>query len=294
MQTNGTLIDDEWIDLFEEHHVRWGVSCDGPPSAHDVYRRTHDGRTTSAQVERAIQLGVARRRAGGESLSGVLAVANPATPGAEMIRYFHGLGVPFLDLLLPDANTVHAPFYAPKYTNEDLLRYYLEAFEAWAAIDDPGFEVRIFTEIMQGLFGERSELDMLGAELSSIVVVESDGSYEFVDVMHICGAEYIQTPFSLQNAPFSAYMAYAQEKLPQACETCRTCPVFHACGGGYLPHRFDGKDFDNPSYYCDVLMPLIAHVYGYLRRVTPDSMWRSRAPSLMLKPVDTAAARDSD
>jgi uncharacterized protein len=276
LQTNGTLIDEEWIDLFEEHHVRWGVSSDGPPAIHDQYRRTHGGRPTAARVEAAIGRGMARRKAGGRSLSGVLAVANPAASGGDLIRYFHGLGVPFVDLLLPDANKIHAPFYAPEYTTEDLLGYYIDAFEAWAKIDDPEFEVRIFTEIMRGLFGERSDLDAFGAELSSIIVVESDGSYEFVDVMHICGADYIQTPLSLQNSSFSAYVDYARQRLPTACDTCQACPVFDACGGGYLPHRFDGKGFDNPSYYCDLLMPLIMHVYNYVRRVTPGSMWMPR------------------
>ena len=276
LQTNGTLIDEEWIDLFEEHHVRWGVSSDGPRATHDQYRRTHGGRPTGARVEAAIERGMKRRRAGGCSLSGVLAVANPAASGGELIRYFHGLGVPFVDLLLPDANKIHAPFYAPEFTmgicspttSRRSMPGRISTIPDSKCASSPrscgGFSVNARISM-------RSEL-----ELSSIVVVESDGSYEFVDVMHICGADYIQTPLSLRTSPFSAYVDYARQRLPKACETCQACPVFDACGGGYLPHRFDGKGFDNPSYYCDLLMPLIMHVYGYVRRVTPGSMWVPR------------------
>ena len=44
MQTNGTLIDDDWIDLFAKHQVMVGVSIDGPKEAHDRFRPDRRGR----------------------------------------------------------------------------------------------------------------------------------------------------------------------------------------------------------------------------------------------------------
>ncbi len=55
MQTNATLIDDAWCDLFVQHGVRVGVSIDGPAALHDRHRRTRSGRGSHAQALRGLQ-----------------------------------------------------------------------------------------------------------------------------------------------------------------------------------------------------------------------------------------------
>ena len=51
-QTNGVLISDAWIAFFEEqrHHLRLGISCDGPAEMHDAFRNNWGGKPTHAKV----------------------------------------------------------------------------------------------------------------------------------------------------------------------------------------------------------------------------------------------------
>src|SRR5499426_2697846 len=60
-QTNATLIDEHWCDLFLRFDVRVGVSVDGPAFLHDARRTTRSGRGTHSRVMRGID---ALRRAG--------------------------------------------------------------------------------------------------------------------------------------------------------------------------------------------------------------------------------------
>jgi uncharacterized protein len=55
-QTNGTLITPEWCDLIHEHHLRIGVSIDGPEFLHDRHRKTRSGRGTWGRVSRGIAI----------------------------------------------------------------------------------------------------------------------------------------------------------------------------------------------------------------------------------------------
>jgi uncharacterized protein len=58
IQTNGTLIDQTWCDLFKAYEsvLSVGVSCDGPAVLHDAYRRTWAGKATHQQVMKGIEL----------------------------------------------------------------------------------------------------------------------------------------------------------------------------------------------------------------------------------------------
>lgn len=56
MQTNGTLLDDEWAAFFKENNFLIGISLDGPRELHDVYRLDKGGRPTFDRVMRGIRL----------------------------------------------------------------------------------------------------------------------------------------------------------------------------------------------------------------------------------------------
>jgi uncharacterized protein len=56
MQTNGTLLDDDWCEFFKEHNFLIGISIDGPPELHDAYRVNKGGEGTSDNVMRGLRL----------------------------------------------------------------------------------------------------------------------------------------------------------------------------------------------------------------------------------------------
>ncbi|HET9766629.1 MAG TPA: radical SAM protein, partial [Thermoanaerobaculia bacterium] len=43
IQTNGTLLNPRWMELFQQHGVTLGTSIDGPPELHDAQRRRWNG-----------------------------------------------------------------------------------------------------------------------------------------------------------------------------------------------------------------------------------------------------------
>jgi len=270
IQTNGTLLDDEWCDLFESHQMLWSISCDGPPPVNNRFRLYHSGESTAAAVERAIRLSLARKT---DRFGGVLAVIDPRTSAPDIVRYFHDLGVRDFDLLLPDASHASLPSHLPGFTMAALRTFLLSAFDAWIACGDPRFRIRLFAHMIRAIFGMRSGLDAFGGDLWGMLVVESDGSYQLLDVLRIHGVGEVATGLALEQHTLDDYLGDTVQRFPEACATCKACPIYRVCGGGYLPHRYDGKGYDRPSVYCGVLYDLIAHIQSYLQRVTPSDIW---------------------
>ena len=79
IQTNATLIDDEWARLFAERAVEVGVSLDGPQAVNDRFRIDHAGRGSYLNVVRGIE--TLRRHGAAFSL---LSVIQPGADGAAI------------------------------------------------------------------------------------------------------------------------------------------------------------------------------------------------------------------
>src|SRR5262249_6309544 len=92
VQTNATLVDEEWVRLFRRHQVHVGVSLDGPASIHDTVRIDRQGRGTHARTV----AGLRRLQDGGLEPS-VLCVIDPGRSGLEVYRYFRSLGISTLN-----------------------------------------------------------------------------------------------------------------------------------------------------------------------------------------------------
>jgi uncharacterized protein len=274
MQTNGVLLDERWCDLLAQNRVHWSISIDGPKQVHDRFRYRVSGGGSHAAVEAAITRTLSRPE-WKRLFGGVLAVVDPDADGGEIVRYFHGLGVNHVDFLMPDATHAALPAHLPGFSQEKLRRFMTGAFDAWTAIDDARFQVRSFAHLISGIYGRMPELDAFGAGLGWLLVVETDGSYQNLDVLHICGEEHTLTGGTLLDRSFGEHYALARAAEVPLCATCQACPVKDVCGGGYLPHRFDGEGFDNPSVHCETLYGLIGHVHAYLQKHLPADVWKT-------------------
>lgn len=282
LQTNGTLLDEEWLDLFERNAMSFGISLDGPPDLadrHRIFLNTGGGSTRHilANIERL-------RRAGDRFdrlLGGILCVVDPSVNGGDLVRWFADNGFPFFEFLLPDGNYANPP--ADWTGAGPMRRFLLEAFDAWYAMGKNAPQIRLFEVMLMGFMGVKPELDALGGDLRKLCVVESDGSIGVSDVIRFCQGEFSVDRLNVLTDPLDARTdAYRIEELQRPCTTCERCPHFKSCGGGYLPHRFDGKSFANPSLYCEALYALGERMAEVIRADVPASL-------VVVQPVRTAA-----
>ena len=51
IQTNGTMLTDEWCEFFRENNWLVGVSIDGPQEFHDEYRKNKMGKPSFCESD---------------------------------------------------------------------------------------------------------------------------------------------------------------------------------------------------------------------------------------------------
>ena len=84
MQTNATLIDDDWIKFFAENEISVGVSLDGYPELHDKNRRTKNDEPTAEKILVAVQ----KMREAGLSIGTLMVFNSPEDVDADKLFDF--------------------------------------------------------------------------------------------------------------------------------------------------------------------------------------------------------------
>lgn len=266
LQSNATLVDDDWIATLRELGVTVGVSMDGPSEIHDMVRVDHAGKGSHALVLKGLQ----RLQEHG-LLSGVICVVNPAHSGFEVYRYFRSLGITLMDFLFPDAtHDVKQKLYG-QYGKTPVADYLIPVFDEWVNEDDPAVRVSCFEDIIRAILGGKPRGDLIGNNRANYLVIDTDGSIQALDSLKVCwegtpesGLNLFDHGFDDLHKGLPLLHRVVHEGIPM-CATCKACRERSTCSGGSLPHRYSSTNgFDNPSIWCQDLLTLFAHVRNYI------------------------------
>jgi uncharacterized protein len=278
LQTNGVLLDAEWCRLLASLNIQVGVSLDGLPEENDKFRIDHAGKGSYNRIVAGLK--EAQASSGLQKNIGVLSVINTHADALQTYLHFKNIGVRAIDFLLPDATSDPPPDgNKDGQNNTPVADWLIRIFDYWLA-ETQGNKttIRIFENIMMAIFGAPAASELMGTANNELLVIETDGSIEAVDVLRICGDGFTKKNLNiLQNDlddALESNLAVLYHKSHQMlCRKCQLCPINEICGGGYLPHRYkSGNGFDNPSVYCADLLKLITHIQNEILRQLPESL----------------------
>jgi uncharacterized protein len=177
IQTNGLLLNEEWVDLFSEYNISVGISIDGPTNQ-NKHRIDKKGQGTLDRLLKTInQLKSSRPN----FRFGVLSVFTNETDVVELIEWFPSIGVHSFDLLFPLGNYVTSP--KSLGSKEAMLNKLINGFDHWVSRGESAPHIRLYETIIDGFLGHNVTLDAFGGDLSSLCVIETDGSIGLNDVV---------------------------------------------------------------------------------------------------------------
>ncbi len=262
MQTNGTLVDDDWIEVLKRRDLRVGVSLDGPPEIHDLARFDHAGRGSYSKTVEGL-----RKLQENRVFSCILTVINPGQSGLAIYRHIRSLGVKNMNFLLPDVTHDSRRLFYPNFGETPISDYLIPIFDDWFDEDDPNVVIRLFTAIITGLLGASASFEAIGNHCENYLVIDTDGNIQANDALKVCddgisesGLNVARNGFDDLHLGLPLVHRLVHEGLSLSAQ-CQACPERDVCGGGAVTTRYaKANGFDNPSVWCADMLELIGHI----------------------------------
>ena len=298
IQTNGTLLTDEWCEFFAQNHWLVGISIDGPQPDHDHYRLTAAGKPSWKKVMQGIKL---LKKHGVEWNAMAVVNAYNANHPLEFYRFFKENGCQFLQftpiverltrhedgrtlasLADKDEISLSEASVAPEQWG-----YFLCAiFDEWVRKDVGKIFVEIFDCTLANWMGVSPGICAYSKECGHAGVMEHNGDVYSCD--HFVFPEYklgnirdhslIDMLYGEQQQEFSRLK---HSSLPRQ---CKECDMEFACHGECPKNRFMKDKYGDSglNYLCPGYYHYYQHVAPYMDYMKQELM-AQRPPSNIMK-----------
>jgi len=292
IQTNGTLLDDEWGEFLKKNEFLVGLSIDGPPELHDAYRVDKRNRPSSEKVLRGLEI---LRKHGVEFNTLTVVNRHNSRKPAEVYRYLKEIGssfIQFIPLVERDADSVAKNLgldlsLPPELQRiernrmvtewslvpEDYGEFLVTIYNEWVRNDVGSTFVQFFDVALGNWMGMTGALCVFSPTCGTAMALEHNGDlyscdhyvypkYKLGNIMNHSIRSMVESPEQRR------FGADKQDKLPKF---CRECDVRFACHGECPKHRFMKTPDGEPglNYLCPAYKRIFSHM-----RPTMDLMCR--------------------
>lgn len=300
IQTNGTLLTDEWCQFFKDNNFLVGVSIDGPQEFHDEYRRTATNKPTFVKVMNGINL---LNKHGVEW--NALAVVNDynADYPLEFYRLFKQIGCKYIQFspivervvkredgltLAPGMQGGDAGLADFSITPEQWGNFLCTIFDEWVHNDVGEYFVQLFDATLANWVGQAPGVCILAEECGHAGVMEFNGDVyscdHFVYPEHLLGNLHTKTITEMMYSDQqNKFAKMKKQMLPQQCKECK---FLFACHGECPKNRFLNDKYGNYglNYLCKGYRQFFEHVEPYMNFMKRE-LENHRAPANVMKQI---------
>ncbi len=270
IQTNGTLLNQEWCRFLSGEQFIVGISIDGPEELHDAGRRTVNDRPSFNRVMNGYHL---LKKYG--IIPEILCVVNSENVEypLEVYRFFRQLGAKYMTFLplverQPEGVSLRS-------VNPGMFGKFLSSiFDEWVENDIGEIKIQIFEEAARTAFNQDHTLCIFRENCGGVPVLEHNGDFyscdHYVDRSHLIGNITDKSLSSLLDDEKQVAFGQAKSKLPQF---CLHCEVRSMCNGECPKNRFISTPDGEPglNYLCEGYRNFFNHSRSFVEAIA--EMW---------------------
>ena len=280
IQTNGTLLTDEWCEFFAKNHWLVGISIDGPQEYHDHYRVTPAGKPSWEKVMQGISL-LKKHRVEWNAMAVVNAYT--AEHPLEFYHFFRDNGCQYLQFtpiverltehedgrtLASLADDREIPLADASVTPQQWGNFLCTIFDDWVRHDVGKTFVEIFDCTLANWMGVLPGICAYSKECGHAGVMEHNGDVYSCD--HFVFPEYKLGNIREQSLIDMLYgekqQAFSRLKHTSLPRQCKECDMEFACHGECPKNRFEKDKYGEPglNYLCQGYYQYYTHVAPYM------------------------------
>ena len=280
IQTNGTLLTDEWCEFFAKNHWLVGISIDGPQEYHDHYRVTPAGKPSWEKVMQGISL-LKKHRVEWNAMA-VVNAYNAEHP-LEFYHFFRDNGCQYLQFtpiverltehedgrtLASLADDREIPLADASVTPQQWGNFLCTIFDDWVRHDVGKTFVEIFDCTLANWMGVLPGICAYSKECGHAGVMEHNGDVYSCD--HFVFPEYKLGNIKEQSLIDMLYgekqQAFSRLKHTSLPRQCKECDMEFACHGECPKNRFEKDKYGEPglNYLCQGYYQYYTHVAPYM------------------------------
>lgn len=280
IQTNATLINDEFASFFKYCNFLVGVSIDGPRDIHDGFRRDKNNNATFDKVLKGIEL---LQHYGVDFNTMTTINKYSEGRGAEVYNFLKGIGSHYMQFMpvLEYVNPLNSNVVSPDERNSRLAPYSVDAmeygkfmcdiFDCWIKNDVGNYYVNLFDSTLANWCGVNPGTCVYSETCGANAVVEHNGDvfpcdhfvYEKYKLGNIKDSSLEEIVTSVKMKEFGIDK---RNTLPSKCLKCK---YYFACHGECPKHRFNNTDKGDEGLnsLCDGLYYFFSHVETYMEKM---------------------------
>ena len=280
IQTNGTLLTDEWCEFFAQNHWLVGISIDGLQEYHDHYRVTPAGKPSWEKVMQGISL-LKKHRVEWNAMA-VVNAYNAEHP-LEFYHFFRDNGCQYLQFtpiverltehedgrtLASLADDREIPLADASVTPEQWGNFLCTIFDDWVRHDVGKMFVEIFDCTLANWMGVLPGICAYSKECGHAGVMEHNGDVYSCD--HFVFPEYklgnIRDKSLIDMLYGEKQQAFSRLKHTSLPRQCKECDMEFACHGECPKNRFEKDKYGEPglNYLCQGYYQYYSHVAPYM------------------------------
>ncbi len=280
IQTNGTLLTDEWCEFFAKNHWLVGISIDGPQEYHDHNRMTPAGKPSWEKVMQGISL-LKKHRVEWNAMA-VVNAYNAEHP-LEFYHFFRDNGCQYLQFtpiverltehedgrtLASLADDREIPLADASVTPQQWGNFLCTIFDDWVRHDVGKTFVEIFDCTLANWMGVLPGICAYSKECGHAGVMEHNGDVYSCD--HFVFPEYKLGNIREQSLIDMLYgekqQAFSRLKHTSLPRQCKECDMEFACHGECPKNRFEKDKYGEPglNYLCQGYYQYYTHVSPYM------------------------------
>lgn len=284
LQTNGTLLTDDWCRFFKENNFLIGISIDGPQQFHDKYRKTKDKRPSFYKVMKGIEL--LKKH---EVDFNVMAVVNDYNVDypLDFYNFFKSIGAQFIQFspIVEQIEGEMAPWNVPADKWGDFL---IAIFDEWVKQDVGQVFIQMFDSALANWVGAEPGVCIFAKECGHAGVMEFNGDVyacdHFVFPEYKIGNIYSSSLMEMMYSP--KQINFGKDKYEMQPQQCKRCKYQFACRGECPKNRIietaDGEKGLN--YLCEGYYKFFDHIAPYMDYMK-NELENKRAPANIMEAI---------